>query len=143
MKQFSVPCTWFNIRRASRAVTQQFDHALHPCGLRISQLSILYSLKESGPARISEIAEMLVMDRTTLTRNLQPLEKNGYVVSGHGKDRRTRIVRLTAKGRKCIKQAMPHWKEANSYFIRELGFTDWNRFMALLAETVDLTRTDR
>jgi len=137
---FEVPCTWFNVRRASRAITQHFDHVLHDTGLRITQLSILYMLRESGPSKLTYIADQLVVDRTTLTRNIKPLEKMGLLRCANGKDKRTRILTLTKNGTRKIEQALPLWKKANSLFISNLGFSCWNDLMTNLSSIVALSR---
>lgn len=140
--KFEVPCTWFNIRRASRAITQHFDHELHETGLRITQLSILYMLEHSGPSKLTDIAERLVIDRTTLTRNLKPLIKLGLIRSSNGKDKRTRILGLSKSGTSKLHEALPIWKKANEHFIKGLGFPCWNKLMEELSDAVNLTKPE-
>ncbi|MFC1557320.1 MarR family winged helix-turn-helix transcriptional regulator [candidate division KSB1 bacterium] len=140
LREFDVPCTWFNIRKASRAITQYFDHTLQPTGLRITQLNILYLIKVSGPVMLTQIANMLVVDRTTLTRNLRLLEQNGYITSTKAADKRKRLFDLTELGEKKIDEALPLWKEANSYFVRGLGIENWNSMLKNLCTAVSLVR---
>ena len=90
-------CTCANLRMATRAVTQAFDEALQPSGLKATQLTLLAVLSRRGPAALSELAEMLVMDRTTLTRNLKPLAAKDLVRIDPGDDRRLKIIALTGE----------------------------------------------
>ncbi len=117
----AVHCTCFSVRKAARAVTQLYDAALEPSGLRATQFSLLASLRIGGPLTISRLAEAMVMDRTTLTRNLRPLDKQGLVSVAPGRDRRTRQVRLTARGRTRFTQAFPLWQRAQAQMAKGLG----------------------
>ncbi len=114
-------CTCFNLRKAARAVTQLYDAALEPGAIRATQFSLLATLYFGGPLPVSRLAEAMVMDRTTLTRNLGPLEKQGLVAVAPGRDRRTRQVRLTARGRKRLAQAVGLWRKAQAHMSRALG----------------------
>ncbi len=117
----AVHCTCFGLRKAARAVTQMYDAALEPSGLRATQFSLLAKLRIEGPLTISRLAEAMVMDRTTLTRNLRPLDRQGLVAVAPGRDRRTRQVRLTARGRTRFTQAFPLWRRAQARLTRGLG----------------------
>jgi DNA-binding MarR family transcriptional regulator len=110
-----------NLRKATRAVTQLYDRHLRPSGLKGTQFSILAVLANTGPSRLSRLAEVLVMDRTTLSRNLEPLERDGLVSVTSGKDRRTRQVALRPRGRKALAGALPLWEAAQEQVLRELG----------------------
>ena len=89
-------CTCFNLRKAARAVTQYYDDALRPSGLRVTQFSLLSVIKQFGTVNIGTLADEAVMDRTTLTRNLKLLEQEGLVTVTAGDDARVREVSLTA-----------------------------------------------
>src|SRR5687767_2067873 len=89
-------CTYFNVRKASRALAQVFDEALRPCRLRGTQFSLLVALAGSEGATVNKLADYLQMDRTTLTRNVAPLERDGLVKSAEGEDGRERRLHLTA-----------------------------------------------
>src|ERR1700677_2294055 len=92
-------CNCLALRQAARHVTQFYDQFLVPSGLRSTQYSILARLQRKGPMRISALPPELVMDRTTLGRNILPLERDGLIAIGRGKaDRRSKDVRLTAAG---------------------------------------------
>jgi DNA-binding MarR family transcriptional regulator len=128
-------CTCFGLRKAARAVTQMYDQALKPSGLRATQLSLLFAAERAGPRGIGELAELMVMDRTTLTRNLKPLLDKGLLETIEGADRRRRPIAITAKGRKTMAQALPYWREAQSRLAGSLGRSRWRRLLGDLRET--------
>ena len=96
-------CPAFNIRAASRIITQIFDDTLKPSGLQITQFAVLVGVQIMDTPSISTLAKGLVMDRTTLTRGLKPLESEGFIKMITGDDRRTRFVKLTAKGKSVMR----------------------------------------
>lgn len=115
-------CINFNIRKASRAVSQHFDNIMQPTGLRGTQFSILGILTLKGVVNICDLAEAMVMDRTTLTRNLKPLEKNGLLTICAGQeDRRVREIHLTDEGRETFKTALPYWRTAQKSLVGQVG----------------------
>ena len=128
-------CTCFGLRKAARAVTQMYDQALKPSGLRATQLSLLIAVERSGPSGIGELAKLMVMDRTTLTRNLKPLLDKGLLENIEGADRRRRPIAITAKGRKAMAQALPYWREAQSRMAGSLGRSRWRRLLGDLRDT--------
>ncbi len=116
----------FNLRKASRAVTQLYDSVLAGHNLRITQFSILGVLLAYGrPRRMSDLARDLVMDRTTLTRNLRPLERSGYLRVLAGTDKRERLAELTPEGRALIEALLPLWREAQAKARALLGEERW------------------
>jgi DNA-binding MarR family transcriptional regulator len=114
-------CTGFNLRKAMRAVGQHYDDALRPAGIRGTQFSLLVTAKMAGPVTVTRLAEMAVMDRTTLTRNLNVLEKQGLVAVAPGADRRTRRVAITEQGLAVLRQAYPLWQQAQARLMAKLG----------------------
>lgn len=115
-------CVCFSLRKSARAVSQLYDAALEPCGLRVTQFSLLASLRAGGPLTVSKLAEAMVMDRTTLTRNLAPVARQGLVKVAPGRrDKRTKEVALTARGRKRLSQAYPLWTIAQNHMMKALG----------------------
>ncbi len=132
-------CTCFNLRKAARAVTQYYDGALKPSGLRATQFTLLAAIYNAGPITIKRLAERLIMDRTTLTRNLRPLEKQGLIESASGEDRRTRAVTLTDRGREVLAQALPLWEQAQVEVVGRLGRERWSDMLGHLSSTVALT----
>ena len=108
-------CTCLRMRRATRRVTQFYDHHLAPSGLRISQFGILAVLKSEGALTINELAAELVIDRTTLGRNILPLERDGLItIKPSAFDRRSKELHLTDSGDKRYREARKFWLEAQS-----------------------------
>jgi DNA-binding MarR family transcriptional regulator len=104
----SCPC--FALRKASRAVTQLFDEALRPVGLHATQFSLLVALRLLDAVRVCDLAEEVVTDPTTLSRNLAVLQRRGLVTLAAGGDRRTRLVVLTVEGHAAVSRALPLWE---------------------------------
>lgn len=115
-------CTCFRLRRLSRRVTQHYDGWLAEAGLRVTQYSLLSMLVWSDGPTLSQLAEQMDMDRTTLTRNLRPLEAAGWVqLLPDEHDRRSRVVRLTPAGRTLWERAKPRWRAAQDSLNTALG----------------------
>jgi DNA-binding MarR family transcriptional regulator len=131
-------CACFNLRKAARAVTQLYDNMLRPTRLRATQFSLLVATSLFGPISVTRLAEMGVIDRTTLTRNFKPLEKRGLIEVMSGKDRRTRVVSLTGRGREALRKALPLWKKAQASVVKELGQDRWKSLQANLREVVSV-----
>ncbi len=121
LRRAATGCYCNGARQAARAMTQVYDAALAPSGLGVNQFSLLSALAIQGPVALGQLAEAIVMDRTTLTRNLRPLEKAGFVESVAGNDRRTRELRISDEGRARLAEAMPYWEEAHADMERRLG----------------------
>jgi DNA-binding MarR family transcriptional regulator len=118
---FASPCTCSRLRRATRAVTQLYDDALAPVGLRVTQLSLLRTLQRLGTLTIGELAARNLLDRTALSRNLDPLAQKRLVAIRPGRDARTREVTLTRQGTAAIAAAAPHWERAQRDVARHVG----------------------
>ena len=129
-------CACFNIRKAARAVTQLYDATLEPSGLRATQFTLLMVLHGTGAVTMTRLSSRMVMDRTTLTRNLGLLEKQGLVEAAAGTDRRTREIRLTARGREVLAEALPLWRRAQARVVGGLGQGHWERLLPALAAAV-------
>src|SRR5437763_5221941 len=115
-------CNCLATRQASRQVTQFYDHILAPSGVRTTQFAILSRLQRTGPMPINALAAALVMDRTTLGRNILPLERDGLIEIGASpKDRRRREVRLTAAGAARLRAARRGWAVAQQRFDEVFG----------------------
>ncbi len=136
----STGCACLSLRQASRVVTQMYDDALRPAGLRATQFGLLMAVRAVGRMTISELADFVIMDRTTLTRNLRPLEKNGYLRVEPGEDRRMRRVSLTRKGRTALEKAFPLWKEVQTQVMDKLGRRRYERLRSDLGFTVEASR---
>ena len=129
-------CAFYKMRRASRVVTQVYDRFLKPCDLAPTQFSLLVALASAGQVTISRLAETMAMDRTTLTRNLKPLEREGLIKIVPGPDRRTRAVTLTSSGKKKLQAALPLWEQAQTYMAKKLGQGQWEELKSTLDTTI-------
>jgi DNA-binding MarR family transcriptional regulator len=115
-------CNCLAIRQAARHVTQFYDQLFAPTGLRATQYAILNRLRHHGPMSINTLANLLVMDRTTLGRNILPLQRDGLIeVAASAKDRRRHELRLTEAGAKRYREGVKHWEEAQERFNTVFG----------------------
>jgi len=130
----SPACACGRLRRATRALTQLYDDLMAPSGLRITQFSLLRALARDGTARISDLADALLLDRTALSRTLDPLLERGLVSIVSGRDARTREVSLTRAGEKALRAALPHWKRAQIQVANKLGSERLEALIATLGE---------
>lgn len=119
--QINPRCSCFNLRKATRAVTQLFDHCLEPAGIRATQFTLLVSMASVSARTLTEMAQTLVMDRTTLTRNLKPLEKMGLIATTEPKDKRSKAYTLTEKGKEVLEKGVPLWEAAQLKIVQGLG----------------------
>ena len=132
------PCTCGRLRRAARALTQLYDDLMEPCGLRITQFSLLRTLAIQGPARMSDLAKTLLLDRTALSRTLDPLVAEGLVEILPGRDARTREAALTRAGAAAVRAAEPHWKRAQAAVTKRVGAAKLDALIETLAEIESL-----
>ena len=135
-------CTCFNLRKASRAITQLYDEFLRPVNLRATQFSLLGLLAQTGALRITTLAEAAVMDRTTLKQNLDLLERDGLVRIQPGADARVREVSLTPAARGRLLAALPLWEQAQAHLIGRLGPTRSQRLLADLSAAISAAQPD-
>ena len=136
-------CAGFNLRRASRAVSQHFDHALAPAGLRMTQFTLLAAFALGGTPSLGELAEVLVTDRTTLSRNLKVLRQAGLIEPVPGADRRVQRFRLTERGRTTLEAALPLWQAAQAEVVEPLGADRWRGILGDLNDLVGVVRGPR
>lgn len=129
-------CMCFNLRKASRAITQIYDEVLRPTGLRSTQHSLLRVLEIAGTTSVSKLADLAVMDRTTLARNLELLERERLVRIQPGRDARVREVTLTDTAHKRLAAALPYWEKAQTEVTRKLGVARSERMLTDLFATV-------
>jgi DNA-binding MarR family transcriptional regulator len=108
-------CLCLHVQRAARALARRFDDALRPIGLTNGQFSLLMSLNRPKAPGMSRVAELLAMDRTTLTAALKPMQRRGLVkIAADPEDRRGRVMTLTAKGRNALARAVPVWRTTHA-----------------------------
>src|ERR1051326_4601585 len=118
-------CLCLHLQRAARAVARHFDELMRPAGLTSGQFSLLMSLNRPHPPSIGAVAELLAMDRTTLTAALKPLVRRGLVkVAISPDDKRSRRLYLTSTGRKILKSAIPIWKREHTELERQISNAD-------------------
>lgn len=126
-------CTGFNLKRATRLVQSMFDEAFRQVGLEGTQYTVLSHIFVLGPITLSKLAGIMDVDRTTLARNLGPLEKRGLVEIKPGADRRARLINLTASGKEVLSEAYPIWKDTQDRIKKALGLESWESMMTNLS----------
>lgn len=131
-------CVCHKTRMAMRSVTRAYDEALRPIGLRATQLLLLVAVAAEGAMSISALANTLGMDRTTLTRNVGPLEKEKLVQKGGEGWRRSRALKITPAGRALISKAVPLWLSAQENLRKKLGDGDWVAAQTALDRLVEV-----
>jgi DNA-binding MarR family transcriptional regulator len=123
-------CVCFNLRWVTRVVTQFFDAEMRRHGIRPTQGSILLALNAKESWSMAELSDWLGMDRTTLLRNLRPLQRDGLAQAvGGGRGGRVKLS-ITAKGRKKIKESQPAWRSAQSTAVKTLGEQRWSAILS-------------
>jgi DNA-binding MarR family transcriptional regulator len=121
-------CLCLHVQRTARALSRRFDEAFRALDLTSGQFSLLVSLNRATPPSIGSVASLLAMDRTTLTAALKPLERRGLVkVLVDEKDRRSRLMKLTAKGRALLSRAVPIWEQTHIALEKRLADADPRR----------------
>ena len=129
-------CLCHRTRMAARAVTRLYDEMLRPTGLRATQLAVLVAVGKEDVTSITELAKFMGMDRSTLTRNLAPLEREGLIRVGNEGWRRSRTVEITNKGRSRLREALPFWEKAQQTMRQKLGGRRWPVIMADLDDLI-------
>jgi DNA-binding MarR family transcriptional regulator len=123
-------CVCFNLRRVTRAVTQFYDAEMRRHGIRPTQGSILAVLRAKDGWNMAQLSDRLGMDRTTLVRNLRPLQREGLVqANGGGRGKRVELA-ITMKGQKQIEKLAPAWKSAQSAAVKTLGEKRWSAILS-------------
>lgn len=122
---------------AARAVTRAYDDALRSTGLRATQVAVLAAVGASGALSITSLAESLAMDRTTLTRNLRPLEDAGLVMLAAEARYRSRMLTLTKAGREKLVEIRPVWQGAQDALKRRLGSPRWSAIQSTVLELAE------
>ena len=118
-------CASFNFRRVSRAITALFDRAMQDSGLRSTQFAILTAVAKTQPVSIGAIADLLIIDATTLTRSLNLLKKLGYLTISPRGAKRQRFLNLTDDGLKALARAVPLWRKIQQSFVNQVGEEHW------------------
>jgi len=132
-----------SFRRASRALTQVYDEALRPLGLRATQFTVLQALSYTGEISQGELGQMLAMDSTTLTRTLEIMGRHGWIAKRYGKDRRERRLRLAEAGLRQLKLATPHWQKVQTRLRRQLSDNHWDNLLSLTNRVTSLVTKEK
>jgi len=133
-------CACFDLRRATRAVSRMYDDFLRDEGLNVTQFSLLRLIYVEKELSISTLGRYMVMDRTSITRALAPLERDGLIRSRSGADKRIRIISVTNKGRKLVDDAEPKWRQAQEALIETIGEGRWRAMCTVLRDTTRMVR---
>jgi DNA-binding MarR family transcriptional regulator len=144
MSQSSIPelpCLCGGLRRTSRALTQMYEEVLRPLGLRATQLTILQVLSRAGEVSQWQLAVMLAMDSTSLTRTLAIMARKGWIAEQRGEDRRERRIRLSAAGEAKLKRAMPVWEMVQARLRKKLGKRGWESLLQLTHHVTEIAKT--
>jgi DNA-binding MarR family transcriptional regulator len=131
-----------NFRRTSRALTQFYEEALRPLGLRATQFTILQALSLAGEVSQGRLGEMLAMDSTSLTRTLAIMIRKGWIAEQRGADRRERRLHLAGAGELKLGRVLPVWEKIQSRLERKLGKEAWKRLLQLTHQVTVLVKTE-
>ena len=129
-------CACLKIRTAARALTRFYDDAFRPVGLRATQLSVLVAVASSEAVSIASLSRLLGMDRSTLTRNLKPLEEKGLVALGPEGHHRSRTLSITSRGEQLVRKALPLWEKTQQNLREELKKPHWTNLHAELDHVI-------
>lgn len=128
------PCLCATLRRASRTVTQLYEDALRPLGLRATQFTVLQALSLAGEVNQGLLGQILTMDSTTLTRTLDIMKRHGWIVQRRGEDRREWLISLSPGGRDHLKRALPKWRGVQKRVHSQLGNELWEKLFHVTQE---------
>lgn len=137
-----LPCACANLRRADRVVTKYYDAMLRPSGLHATQFTLLQALNLASGISQKQLAGLLEIDSTTLTRTLAPLRRKGWLRAAAGVDRRELRLSLTAAGKREYKRALPYWENAQKGLEQAMGKTNWNRLINAAVRAAGVLRED-
>jgi DNA-binding MarR family transcriptional regulator len=131
-------CLCGTLRRTARALTQIYEEALRPLGLRATQLTILQVLSRAGQVPQGRLGEILAIDSTTLTRTLGIMRRRGWIAEQRGADRRERWLKLSRGGKAKLSRALPVWEKTQEEWGRRLGKARWENLLKLANEVTVL-----
>ena len=136
-----IPCTAMHVRRAGRQISKMYDYYLRPAGIRVTQYGMLRSISGLYQPFISDMGRILNMDQTTVTRNIEKLEKAGLVVtSAHPDDPRKKIIELSAAGQAKLAEALPLWEKAQHRIESHMGKADLAKLAQLLQKVSEAAK---
>ncbi len=137
---FPLPCACQSLRRLTRVVTRIYDRELRTAGIEITQFGLLTALATVGEANQKTLSAGFAMDSTTLTRTLALLRAQGWISARAGNDRRERLFRLTAAGKRQVAAAHPYWHEAERHLREVSGGSAWKQMKSAVSKlTIRIT----
>ncbi|MCL1701317.1 MarR family winged helix-turn-helix transcriptional regulator [Lysinibacillus sp. Bpr_S20] len=135
-------CVCANLRKKTRVVTQLYDKLLQPTGLKVTQYSMLANIDLQQSVSISQLGEILLLDQTTITRNINLLKQNGYVdLNRDPQDARTKVITLTDKGIEKLNEAAPIWQDIQERIINDIGIEKYEDFYETLKTIQKIIKT--
>ncbi|MCL1695012.1 MarR family winged helix-turn-helix transcriptional regulator [Lysinibacillus sp. BPa_S21] len=135
-------CVCANLRKKTRVVTQLYDKLLQPTGLKVTQYSMLANIDLQQSVSISQLGEILLLDQTTITRNINLLKQNGYVdLNRDPQDARTKVITLTDKGIEKLNEAAPIWQDIQERIIKDIGIEKYEDFYETLKTIQKIIKT--
>jgi DNA-binding MarR family transcriptional regulator len=135
-----LPCVCTTLRKASRAATRLYDERLADSGMTITQFAVLRNLAREGDLPLSRLADLLVMERTSLYRTLAPIEAHGWVTITADDRGRTKRATITSAGHDALNRATSAWEETQKDIVGAIGIPAWQALEQQLARLVDATR---
>jgi DNA-binding MarR family transcriptional regulator len=134
----NLPCLCASLRRASRALTQLYDEAVRPLGLRGTQFTVLQALSLAGEVTQGRLGEILAIDSTTLTRTLAVMRNRRWIETRRGRDGRERLLKLSKTGREQLDRASPAWQGVQDRLRSEIGDERWAEMFRQTAEITSI-----
>ena len=136
-----LPCLSASFRRTARVLNQHYEEALRPLGLRGTQFTLLQALSHTGEVSQGRLGEILAIDSTTLTRTLAIIERQGWIFSRPGDDRRERLLSLSKAGKAEYKRALPYWEKVQQELRARFGDKRWKQLFDLTNQvTAEVTQ---
>ncbi len=141
LRELAQACTCTHMRKAARVITQFYDTFLQPTGLRMTQFIVLVVIALSEQETVMQVAQKLAMDRSALARSLKSLQEQGLLTVEPGRDRRTRLVRLTEEGRQALTRTLPYWRQAQEQLMTRFGEQQARVLLADLKRVESLSKS--
>ena len=129
-----------NLRRAGRLITKVYDTYFQPIGIKVTQYTLLLAVQRMGPVTMQKLADEVILERTTCTRNLRILENSGFICLQQGNDKRKKYIALTQKGTDKLQEARPLWEEAQSFIFHQVGEKEALKLLEDLTRIISLLR---
>jgi len=133
-------CACFDLRKATRAISRMYDDFLRDAGLTNAQYSLLVLIRDEKELSVSTLGRYMVMERTSITRALAPLQRDGLLSIRLGTDKRVRVVALTKKGHKLVEKAEPKWLRAQEALMDVIGANRWSTMRTLIRDIIRKVR---